>query len=211
MPSSRSVAVSVLRALQPGEFALGGGFYESEGKPGDLLPRWSGSDPQLLFYPDRPGEMVIHMRLSQPALEDYVRSVPKLRYIWNGQQGLPGSLVVQLPEDSTYRMTYDMTMTIPEPEPGPNRLELLTDTFEPKDWEPGSQDARELGLRIDSLSVEVDGAPQRFVNAAAPPPPDEDAIRAASAASLLGSPANRDRAASAVGLLGSPSVTGLLR
>jgi hypothetical protein len=161
-------SVSAIRAtyLRPGEFKLSDGFYPSEGKDGALLPRWSGGQAALTYMARGGDEVVLNAQVVQPLSVD--APTPDLALVLDGSPITPERWSTARIDPGRFRITVRLA---PRPRPESLRqLLLLTPTFVPSRQQPPSQDARELGVLIEDISITEGRDQLRFRDVAARPP-----------------------------------------
>jgi len=148
---------AIRTAVPPGGYTLRDGFFPSEGGRSPL-PRWTGGRGVVEFVAPVRGWARIEAEVVQRSF-GAPRDVPELSVMLDGRPIAASQWIVHQTTLDHFALIIDLG-DVPA---GLKRVELISPTFVPREREPGNSDPRRLGVRIEALRIEIDGAPLTFV------------------------------------------------
>jgi len=149
------------RELLPGEYTFREGFYQSEGRPPSPLPRWSAAHGVIEFASPGSDEATISMRIVQPQI-DPARMRPEILLMIDNKLVPSSSISVRGLEGARFSVVAGVRLAPDTPRV--SRLRVLSPTFVPAEWEPGSNDGRALGVMVEEFEIAAGVLPLQYVD-----------------------------------------------
>jgi hypothetical protein len=151
------------RRLEPGQYALAGGFYESESTDGPF-PRWTNGQAAIRFAPRESGDGMLSLRLVQPQ-HGNPGPLPELSLRLDG--GSTGLLPQRVAQGQPGH--YAISVALPGLAAGTHRLELVSPTFVPAEF-VGTPDQRKLGVQVREATFDLPSGRLEWVDVPVVPP-----------------------------------------